>query len=176
MRTGSSCSTTMPTSRSPICCGSGIGRRPNRWRSILDQFTQPTRTAVDEHSLKGDDLGLIQRGPRHTQGRCRQVDRPPRAQPSVLSGEPECSWRGSRPGLNFVHKRVPDRWRIMALIYAAANLGAYHRSCISIDWSKNGPEVRLPELNQSHGARPPRPGRIRSCQTSPRSPSWPSRT
>ncbi|MEM7222347.1 MAG: tetratricopeptide repeat protein [Pseudomonadota bacterium] len=118
---------------------------PDRWRSILVNL-RSNRTAVDEHSLKGDDLGLIQVIHGMRKDVRKWIDR---HEPNRLSYlESQMLLARVAAGLNFVHKRVPDRWRIMALIYAAANLGAYIK-LHGIDWPKNGPEVLLPELNES---------------------------
>ena len=118
---------------------------PARWSSILDNlrhFKPPSA----EHSLRGDDLGLTQlvQAMRRDVGKWIDSNEPNRL--SYL--ESQYILARVAVGLNFVHKNISDRWRILALVYAAASLADY-LALHGIDWAKNGPEVRLPELNKS---------------------------
>lgn len=120
---------------------SGGGADPSNWESILSHLSR-SRADDEQAGLKADNLGLVE-----LVGALREeakiwIDR--HEGNRLSSMENQYLLARVAAGLNFAHKQIPDDWRRMAFIYAAANLKDYMR-LNRLDWPKHGPGFTLTE-------------------------------
>ena len=110
----------------------------SHWGAILDQLSQ-FRHTDQWTALQGDDLGLIQLVGTLRQEMTDWVDRHEGNRLSYM--ESQILLARVAVGLSFVHKRLSDDSRRLALLYAAFHLKDYLK-LQDIEWPKHGPALQ----------------------------------
>ncbi len=117
------------------------------WRSILDHLS-PFNHFGEEVELRGDDLGLLELIVALRRELMDWVDRHQANRLSYMEGQYLLARVAA--GLNFANKRVSEKSRRMAFLYAAANLKDFLR-LKALDWPKHGPLFEIDDARRTTG-------------------------
>ena len=105
------------------------------WCEILDHLS-PFDHYGEKADLRGDDLGLLELVRALRREAMNWVDRHEADRLSYMEGQYLLA--RTAVGLNFANKRLPEKSRRMAFLYAAANLKDLLR-LNGLEWPKHGP-------------------------------------
>ncbi|MES0880069.1 tetratricopeptide repeat protein [Roseibium sp. SCP14] len=109
------------------------------WETILEKLRR-RHTLGPSHGLRADDLGLMQivyTLRNETNGWIEEQERD-----RLSYMESQYLLARVAAGLSFTHKKIDDRMRRLAFLYAAANLKDY-LELNRLDWPKNGPSFSV---------------------------------